>query len=59
MIVGIDTGGTFTDVVIIRNGSIDRFKLPSTPDDPSVVFRNVLDKVAILYPDDKPDALSG
>ncbi len=57
MIVGIDTGGTFTDVFIIRDGSIDRFKLPSTPDDPSVVFRNTLEKIDAMYPDEKPDVL--
>lgn len=33
--IGIDTGGTFTDVVVASGGAIRAFKLPSTPDDPS------------------------
>ncbi|MCC6652180.1 MAG: hydantoinase/oxoprolinase family protein, partial [Candidatus Eisenbacteria bacterium] len=33
--VGIDTGGTFTDVVVWRGGRREAFKVPSTPDDPS------------------------
>ena len=34
-IVGIDTGGTFTDVVVIRDGKLEVHKEPSTPDDPA------------------------
>ena len=34
-ILGIDTGGTFTDLVLIANGMLTVHKLPSTPDDPS------------------------
>ncbi|MDQ6919693.1 MAG: hydantoinase/oxoprolinase family protein [Candidatus Dormibacteraeota bacterium] len=34
--VGIDTGGTFTDLVVLdENGRASRFKVPSTPDDPA------------------------
>ncbi|MBK6428771.1 MAG: hydantoinase/oxoprolinase family protein [Blastocatellia bacterium] len=33
--IGIDTGGTFTDVIVWSGGSLETFKLPSTPDDPS------------------------
>ena len=34
--VAIDSGGTFTDfVVLFHNGERKRFKVPSTPDDPS------------------------
>lgn len=33
--VGIDTGGTFTDLVAVRGGEIAVEKVPSTPDDPS------------------------
>lgn len=34
--VAIDSGGTFTDFVVVRtDGSRERFKLPSTPHDPS------------------------
>ena len=34
--VGIDTGGTFTDLVVLDEaGLATRFKVPSTPDDPA------------------------
>lgn len=33
--IGIDTGGTFTDVVLLERGKIRVHKLPSTPDDPA------------------------
>ena len=38
--IGVDTGGTFTDLVAINtDGSIKRIKVPSTPSDPaSAVF---------------------
>ena len=32
--VGVDVGGTFTDVVIVRNGALSVTKVPSTPDAP-------------------------
>jgi N-methylhydantoinase A len=41
--IGIDTGGTFTDVVLLDRGKIQVHKLPSTPDDPA---RAVLDGLA-------------
>ena len=34
-IVGIDVGGTFTDVAVLKDGALSIHKLPSTPDDPS------------------------
>ena len=33
MIIGIDTGGTFTDVVCFSEGEMRTYKLPSTPHD--------------------------
>lgn len=33
--IGVDTGGTFTDFVIIQNGKTIIKKIPSTPEDPS------------------------
>jgi len=38
--IGIDTGGTFTDVVAVHTGTGRRVstKIPSTPNDPSVAF---------------------
>ncbi len=45
MVVGIDTGGTFTDFVCLRGSTLTVLKLPSTPDDPA---RAVLDGLARL-----------
>ncbi len=33
--VGVDTGGTFTDFVLVEGEQVNTYKLPSTPDDPS------------------------
>jgi len=45
--MGVDTGGTFTDgVVIDENGAIHNFKELSTPRDPSVGLYNVIRKAA-------------
>jgi N-methylhydantoinase A len=42
--IGVDVGGTFTDLVVERaDGAIDVFKVPSVPSDPS---QGVLDAVA-------------
>ncbi|GBC77600.1 Acetophenone carboxylase gamma subunit [bacterium HR08] len=32
--IGVDTGGTFTDVILVRDGTIVTLKLPSTPKHP-------------------------
>jgi N-methylhydantoinase A len=45
--VGVDTGGTFTDCVVIdEKGGIHTFKELSTPKDPSVGLYNVVEKAA-------------
>ena len=44
-VVGIDVGGTFTDVALLEDGKLTVHKLPSTPDDPS---RGILQGVADL-----------
>lgn len=37
MIVGIEIGGTFTDLVLVdENGGFTVHKVPSTPADPSI-----------------------
>ncbi|MEQ1857996.1 MAG: hydantoinase/oxoprolinase family protein [Longimicrobiales bacterium] len=46
-IVAVDTGGTFTDLVLLRNGAITTLKVPSTPADPS---QAVLDGLRRLVP---------
>ena len=44
MIVGIEVGGTFTDLVMANaDGSLTVHKLPSTPSDPSVAAVNGLE----------------
>ncbi len=42
-IVGIDVGGTFTDIAVLEDGRLRVHKLPSTPDDPT---RSILQRVA-------------
>jgi N-methylhydantoinase A len=34
-LIGVDTGGTFTDLVMVDNGVVHTWKLPSTPADPA------------------------
>jgi N-methylhydantoinase A len=59
-VVGIDVGGTFTDLFFSRDGtSVDRvLKVPSTPDDPS---RGLVDALAAaaVEPDDLDLILHG
>ena len=33
--IGIDTGGTFTDFVVVEGAEISVFKMPSTPQRPA------------------------
>ncbi|MGY8798419.1 MAG: hydantoinase/oxoprolinase family protein [Longimicrobiales bacterium] len=42
-LLAVDTGGTFTDLVLLREGRIATLKVPSTPHDPS---QAVLDGIA-------------
>jgi N-methylhydantoinase A len=43
--IGIDTGGTFTDVVAVApDGGMFTSKVPSTPSDPSVAFLRAIEK---------------
>jgi N-methylhydantoinase A len=46
--VAIDTGGTFTDCVYLRNGKIEVRKIPSTPADPSLAVLNAIEQIAPL-----------
>ena len=47
--IGIDTGGTFTDLVVMdeATGRIDIVKLPSTPDDPSRAILAALEQAGV------------
>ncbi len=40
--IGVDTGGTFTDFLIVEEDRAEARKLPSTPDDPSRVIGELL-----------------
>ncbi len=53
LVVGVDTGGTFTDIVFSDGAAVrGRLKLLSTPDDPA---RAVLDGFARLFGERAPD----
>ena len=46
----IDTGGTFTDCVVLDNdGNLNEFKSPSTPPDFSDGVMNVLEEASSAY----------
>ena len=40
VVIGIDVGGTFTDIAVLEDGRVRVHKLPSTPQDPSVGILN-------------------
>ncbi|WP_332900313.1 hydantoinase/oxoprolinase family protein, partial [Haladaptatus sp. CMSO5] len=46
--LGIDSGGTFTDFVLAGDGTLNVYKTPSTPDDPS---RAVMDGIELIADD--------
>ncbi len=39
-VVGIDVGGTFTDIPVLDDGRLQVHKLPPTPNDPSLGIMN-------------------
>src|SRR5882762_11133604 len=45
MRIAIDTGGTFTACVVVRNGRLEILKLPSTPRDPADAIADALEKI--------------
>lgn len=46
--IGIDVGGTFTDFVIWRNGSLAVHKTPTTPEDQSLAILQGLQELGVL-----------
>ncbi|NHX35316.1 MULTISPECIES: hydantoinase/oxoprolinase family protein [Halolamina] len=58
--VGVDIGGTFTDVVAVRDGEVTVTKTPSTPDEPERGVMNGLDEseAAAGYAPDAVDFFS-
>lgn len=45
MRIAIDTGGTFTDCVFVREGALSILKVPSTPDNPARAIGDAISKV--------------
>ena len=46
-LVGVDTGGTFTDLIAVeqKSGELRRAKVPSVPSDPSAAVLDAMDKL--------------
>ncbi len=47
ILAGIDTGGTFTDIVVLADGRMRQCKVLSTPDDPSKAIFEGLDRLGV------------
>jgi N-methylhydantoinase A len=45
MRVAIDTGGTFTDCLFVRNGRLEILKIPSTPENPAKAIADSLERI--------------
>ncbi|GHO89656.1 hydantoinase/oxoprolinase family protein [Dictyobacter formicarum] len=48
LLVGVDTGGTFTDIVLLQDGDFKVHKVLSTPEDPSRAILQGLNEMGIL-----------
>lgn len=42
-LIGVDVGGTFTDVAVYEGGQVTGFKVPTTPADPAVAVFSAVD----------------
>ncbi len=49
LFVGVDTGGTFTDIVLLRDGTLQVHKVLSTPDDPSRAILQGLSQLGVAH----------
>jgi N-methylhydantoinase A len=49
--IAIDTGGTFTDCVFVRDGRIEILKVPSTPQNPAQAIANALEEISRRLPE--------
>ncbi len=52
--LGVDTGGTFTDLILQKGRDLQRFKVSSTPDDPS---RAIIQGLRHFFPAEIPPQL--
>ena len=50
MRIGIDTGGTFTDFVVVRDGRIEVFKIFSTPREPETSLTGDGSRLELFLP---------
>ncbi|MBS1880166.1 MAG: hydantoinase/oxoprolinase family protein [Actinobacteria bacterium] len=58
--VGIDTGGTFTDLVVVADdGAVELFKTPSTPAEPHEAIGNALELASRARGATVPEFLDG
>ncbi|GCE24102.1 hydantoinase/oxoprolinase family protein [Dictyobacter kobayashii] len=48
LLVGVDTGGTFTDIVLLQDGNFKVHKVLSTPSDPSQAILQGLRELGVL-----------
>src|ERR1700722_4754737 len=48
MRIAFDTGGTFTDCVLVRDGRIEILKIPSTPRQPAEAIGLAIERIADL-----------
>ncbi len=53
--IGIDTGGTFTDFVVVSKDHINAWKIPTTPEDPSIGIIQGLKDAMSLFKFSKED----
>src|SRR5215471_8581812 len=49
--IGIDTGGTFTDFIVVRDGKLEMFKELSTPHSPEEAIMKGMARVAAAEPE--------
>jgi N-methylhydantoinase A len=56
VVIAIDTGGTFTDVVCLHEGELHIVKVPSTPSDPAQAVLNGIAEVLRIALPDRPNA---
>jgi N-methylhydantoinase A len=59
IVIGIDTGGTFTDCVYRIGGRLEVLKLPSTPYDPSRAILEAVRRICKLVPADRAEVRHG
>jgi N-methylhydantoinase A len=45
--VGVDTGGTFTDFVVVKDGTIEIFKVLSTPQQPDAAILQGVERIGL------------